>query len=123
VLVGEATRAWVSGDGECEGILQLQEVGGVPFCSSAGVGTRRGSILHLGGGGGTAGRCGSGELWEARKIEAALGALCGSGKKKMGTEKLGFYRRWGPGRGSTREGGSGARRHDLSAVQQGRGGD
>jgi hypothetical protein len=35
-LVSEAARAVVSGDGE--GILQLWEVGGVPFCGSAGQG-------------------------------------------------------------------------------------
>jgi hypothetical protein len=80
---------------------------------------RASSILRLGGGGGTADRCGSGELWEAGKIEAALGALCGSGKKKMGTEKLGFYRRWGRG-GARRERGA-VERGDMTLVRRSRG--
>jgi hypothetical protein len=35
-LIGEVARAVVSGDGE--GILQLQEVSGVSFCGSVGLG-------------------------------------------------------------------------------------
>jgi hypothetical protein len=54
-LIGEEVLAVVSGDGE--GILQLREIGGVPFRGSAG-------------------RCGGGEPWEAGRTEAALGALC-----------------------------------------------